>query len=323
MTSNDAGSQATPEASRPDASPPGRLAIIVNPIKIDDLDGVRALAADASAAAGWREPLWYETTPQDPGTGQARAALSDGASVVCPLGGDGTVRAVAEAMVDTGVPMGLLPGGTGNLLARNLGLPVDSLADALDVALTGTDRAIDVGRVSWHSGDEGGHERVFLVMAGMGADAEIMAGANESLKNRVGWPAYLLSGAKQIWSPGFRVTVTVGQQRAHTQHARTVLVGNCGKLQGGLEIIPDAVADDGILDTLVIAPRGIASWAATVTDIVSRHHRGHPRLRRMRGGQVEVRCASAVPAEVDGEPMGEYQGMSVSIAPGALLVRHA
>ena len=121
------------------------------------------------AGLGWAEPLWLETTIDDPGTGQARDAVERGADVVLACGGDGTVRAVAEALAGTGVAMGLVAAGTGNLLARTIGTPQEVVA-ATRVALSGDDRKIDVGRVRV---DDDRHERVFLVMAGTGFDAAI------------------------------------------------------------------------------------------------------------------------------------------------------
>ncbi|EBM0725712.1 diacylglycerol kinase family lipid kinase, partial [Salmonella enterica subsp. enterica serovar Senftenberg] len=153
--------------------------------------------------------LFLETTQKDVGQGQTKQALEQDVDLVCPLGGDGTVRAVAEALVGSDTPMGLLPGGTGNLLARNLDLPVDDLGDALRVALTGQNKRIDVGRLTID--ESGEHERpaqhIFLVMAGLGFDAAIMADAPEGLKAKVGPAAYVVSGAKNLRGPQFKVRV--------------------------------------------------------------------------------------------------------------------
>jgi len=294
-----------------------RWAVVVNPTKFDDLDALQASFATLCSQHGWSEPSWYSTTAEDPGEGQARQALTDGAGLVCPLGGDGTVRSVASGMVDSGVPMGLLPGGTGNLLARNLKLPVDDLEAALIVALTGRDRSIDVGEVTW---DEDA-PAVFLVMAGMGLDAEMMAGVDEGLKKKVGWLAYALSGAKALFRLGFAVRVTADAKRAVSQHARAVVVGNCGELTGGLQLMPDALVDDGRLDTVLAAPNSIAAWLALGLNFLSARRRGHPSLVHLVAERVDVATREPVEAQLDGDAVGARRRMTCTVRALALTVR--
>ena len=296
---------------------PGPWAVVVNPTKFDDLAGVRARVAAICADHGWPEPAWYSTTEDDPGEGQARAALAEGATLVCPLGGDGTVRAVASGLLGSGRPLGLLPGGTGNLLARNLKLPVDDLEVALTVALTGRDHAIDVGEVTW----DGGEPAIFLVAAGMGLDAEMMASVDPALKRRVGWLAYALSGLGAVLRLGFGVRVTADRQRAVSQHARTVLVANCGELAGGLQLIPEAALDDGKLDTVLASPRSVFGWIAIGVDILSRHRRGHPAFVHLVAGRVDVATREPIEAQLDGDAVGRRTRMAAVVRPGALTVR--
>ena len=213
--------------------------------------------------------------------------------------------------------MGLLPGGTGNLLARNLRLPVDDLEAALTVALTGRDVPIDVGEVSW----DGEEPAVFLVMAGMGLDAEMMAGVDEGLKRRVGWLAYGISGARALFRLGFAVRVRSGEQRAVSQHARTVVVGNCGELAGGLQLMPEASLTDGKLDTVLAAPNSIAAWLALGLNFVSAKRRGHPSIVRLVSEQVQVSVRVPVEAQLDGDAVGTRRAMTCTVRPGALPVR--
>jgi YegS/Rv2252/BmrU family lipid kinase len=297
--------------------------VVVNPTKFDDVAAVERRITRQCRELGWDEPLYLETTLKDTGTGQARQAVEDGVSVVCALGGDGTVRAVAQALVGTDTPMGLLPAGTGNLLARNLDLPVDSLEDALTVALTGQNRRIDVGSMTLDASGE--HERpekhIFLVMAGLGFDAAIMADAPEKLKAKVGWPAYFVSGARNLRSPGFRVRVKAGEAEEFTRRTRTVVIGNCGRLLGGLILMPDARIDDNQLDMVVISPKGVVGWAGVAVRVASRRLRGHPRVDHHTARDFRVRADRPQEVQVDGDTVGKARAISAEVVPRSLVVR--
>lgn len=302
-----------------DQPAPQRWAVVMNPSKFSDPARARADVAALCATHGWTEPAWYETTVEDPGEGQAQQAVADGALLVCPLGGDGTVRAVASGLLGSGRPMGLLPSGTGNLLARNLKLPVDDLEGALAIALTGTDLTIDVGEVSWDDDPPA----VFLVMAGMGLDAEMMAGVDDQLKRKVGWLAYAVSGAAALFRLGFGVRVAADRQRAVSQHARTVLVANCGELTGGLQLIPEAILDDGHLDTVLASPRSLSGWLAIALNVISVRRRGHPAFVHMVSERVEVTTRGPIEAQLDGDAVGPRRRMSCRVRPSSLTVRVA
>ena len=314
-----------PDGAEEVVAPLKRAGIIVNPTKYADVQVMRDQVAASCAAQGWGEPLWYETTVVDPGTGQARQAVADGAAVGCARGGDGTVGAVASALVGTETPLGLLPGGTGNLLARNLELPVDSIDKALVVALTGQNARIDVGRLEVDP--SGQHavpdEHCFFVMAGLGFDAEIMAGAGERLKSRVGYGAYVVSGLQNFLGPQFRARISVDGQAEVSRRTRTVVVGNAGRLFGGVVLMPAARLDDGLLDTVVLSPRGIVGWSAVAGHVLTRQRRGHGLIDRYAGREIRITTDSPQEVQLDGDPIGRARSMTARVEPLALVVRVA
>ncbi len=326
------------------------LTVVYNPVKVDDVDAAKQVVASAATRHGWPEPTWIPTTAEETGEKQGREAVESGADVVASLGGDGTVRAVASALVGTDAALGLLPGGTGNLLARNLGLPVDSLEDAVEAMISGSDRRIDVGLV--RTGDSlselgadstagpGGRaddptkgrrdgEDVFLVMTGLGLDGEVMADTNEKVKAVVGWVAYLFAALRKIFGRGFTVAVSASGGPGEVdrpgdrlgRHARTVVIGNCGTLQGGVELMPEARLDDGVLDSVVVAPKGFFGWLSVLAAVATRHRAGHKRLDRLRGREFTVQSKDPVETEIDGDPIGKRRALSVRVLPDSLVVR--
>lgn len=295
----------------------GRVTVVYNPLKVADLAGLQGGARDICAHAGWEAPAWLPTTAADHGTGMARAACARGADLVCALGGDGTVREVADGLAHTGVAMGVLAQGTGNLLARNLGLPHNNFEASLRAVLAGRVRPIDLGRVRFDDGPE----HCFTVIVGMGLDADAIASTQPQLKERIGWPAYILAGLGFLVQKGFNVRTVVDGRTPVSGRARMVLACNCGLLPAGIDLVPEARLDDGQLDMLVFSPRGLAGWAAATIRAVSLHRRGHRIIRHYSCHTGLVTVGRAMRVEVDGDPVGSATTMRIRVDQGAVLVR--
>lgn len=335
-------SEADPEPRRP------LVAFVANPSK-PDVPDLRATVRRACAEQYLPEPLWLETTPEDPGIGQTKDAVARGADVVVALGGDGTVRAVAEALVGTGVPMGLIPVGTGNLLARNLDIPIGDPLAALQVALDGTDRTIDVGwlRVLRFESDvdddiaeaaddlpadtDQPRDHIFLVIAGIGFDAAMVADADDQLKAKVGWVAYFVAGIKHLHGRRLRTVVRLDDEPATPARVRSLLIGNCGRLPGGITLLPDAVLDDGWLDVAAIDTRGgVAGWAQLLGEVVlqgvgvrNQLPAKIGRIDHARAREVHLSVAGGEYVQVDGDVLGQVTELSARVEPAALVVRVA
>ena len=285
-------------------------AVVVNPTKLADRDAFAAAVGNAMREHGWREPLWLETTADDPGRGQALSAVQTGAGLVLACGGDGTVTACAEGVAGSGVPLAVVPIGTGNLLARNVGLPLD-LAEALTVALSGTDRALDSGTANG---------RHFVVMAGLGLDARMLRDTSEPLKRRLGWAAYAVSVLRHLRDRPMRVTVAADNGRPVRLRASAVIVGNVGWLRGGLPLMPDALPDDGLLDAVVLNARGWTAWAALAVHVIMRRT-ASSRLTRISFRELRVDVDRPQPWELDGEFIGQTRELVVSTEQGRFVLR--
>jgi YegS/Rv2252/BmrU family lipid kinase len=294
-----------------------RLAVVLNPAKVEDPDAFRSMVERAAAEAGWSPPTWYTTTVEDPGRSMAEEAAISGAEMVLVCGGDGTVRTVCAELAGTGVSVGVVPAGTGNLLARNLGIPL-FLQAAVDVALHGQDRAIDLVKVS---GDGLGNDEHYMVMAGMGFDAAIMEGAKEHIKARVGWLAYVVAGLRNLAFPAVRVEISVDDGEWTRHRARTVVIGNVGYLQAGMPLLPDAAIDDGVLDVVILHPRRFLSWIPLAVRVLSKGRRTDDTINRMTGSKVALRASHETPRQLDGDPVGPGRELCAECVHGKLLVR--
>ncbi|HET6987668.1 MAG TPA: diacylglycerol kinase family protein [Kribbella sp.] len=287
--------------------------MIVNPIKVPD-DFRRTVEA-AVTERGVDIALWLETTEDDAGVTMAQRAVKDAVDLVVVAGGDGTVRVVCAELAGTDIPVAVLPAGTGNLLARNLGISLD-MDDALTEVLDGTERRIDSVLIE---GDELTSDR-FVVMAGMGLDAAIIADAPDDLKKRVGWAAYVVSTIKNLNHPSVRVEITVDDQPPVRRRARTVVIGNVGTLQANIPLLPDAVPDDGLIDAVLLAPRSVGQWPRLALSLVVKSMR-EQHVQRFTGRRIQVTAVKTVRRELDGDTIADGRSLSASVDPSALVVR--
>jgi diacylglycerol kinase family enzyme len=316
-----------------------RAAIIANPSK-QGIDELRVAVAQAEERQHYAPSLWLETTIEDPGTGQAREAVAAGVDLVVAAGGDGTIRSVAAGLKGTGVPMGLVPLGTGNLFARNLDIPVNDQDDAIVLAFAGVDRQVDVLVADIRRPDGTKESHTSLVMAGIGIDATMIANTNPELKKRVGWLAYVDAGLRSLpASIPFRATWRVDAGRVHRPKASSLLVANLGYLPGNIELIPDAEIDDGQLDVIVLQPRNALGWifvwrkimvenrvlrksalGRQIIDLTGGNKRSEVVYGRGRRVSITIE-GEPQEFEVDGDEFGSIVRADFHIEPRALVVR--
>ncbi|MFF2273596.1 diacylglycerol/lipid kinase family protein [Agromyces sp. NPDC058136] len=321
------------------AHPRLRAAVIFNPSK-QGVDALRAAVGRAEARQSFAPTLWLETTEADPGKGGAHEAVDAGVDLVIAAGGDGTVRSVAAGLRGSGMPMGIVPLGTGNLFARNLDIPVNDIDDAVVLAFSGADRVVDVivAEVTRPNGDDEAH--LSLVMAGIGIDAEMIQNTNPELKKRVGWLAYVDAGLRALpASKPFPAQYRLENRRHHRARVASILVANLGYLPGNIELIPDAEIDDGHLDVVVLQPRNLLGWlfiwrtvfwenrvlrksalGRQFIDLTSGNRRQQIVYRRGRSVELEFE-GGPQEFEIDGDEFGSVVSARFRVDPAALVVR--
>jgi YegS/Rv2252/BmrU family lipid kinase len=258
--------------------------------------------------AGVADPLWYEVPKSRKASKCVKAALEEDAELVIAWGGDGTVQRCIDVLAGTGTPLAIVPAGTANLLATNLGIPTE-IEEAVETALDGTRRRIDVGSFDG--------ER-FAVMAGAGLDAAMIRDADAGLKDRVGRIAYIWTGARNVQEDPFEATIRIDGTGWFDDTASCILVGNVGSLFGGVEAFDDARPDDGMLEVGVVTAEGMVQWARTIARTAVGTTARSPFVQTTRARRIEVKLGRKVLYEIDGGEREKVKSFEIDVEPGAI-----
>ncbi|HLP22462.1 MAG TPA: diacylglycerol kinase family protein [Microbacteriaceae bacterium] len=311
--------------------------VLINPSKVDRSALSLALAS-AEHRLGWGPTVWRETKKSRP---LDRAdILASGPAVVLVAGGDGTVRRTVAALLGTEVPLGIIPSGTGNLLARELHLPLSSLEDALAIALGAEERRLDVIELETESAGGARRRHVSVVLSGVGIDAAMIANTQPHLKRRFGWLAYVDGVRRSLHEIApFHVEITVDGVAVRCRRAMAVLVANLADLPGRLSLAPGTAIDDGELDVIVVQPKRLIDWlfiwrrvswengflrkfelGAQLAELSKGRRRNQLVYRR--GRSVRISLGDEAQAfQIDGDPAGQVRQIRAAVHPVGVRVR--
>jgi len=260
--------------------------------------------------AGVADPIWYEVAKSKYAPKCVRRAVKKGADLIFVWGGDGMVQACIDAVGNDDVPLAILPAGTGNLLARNLGIEQD-IETAVDIGLHGARRTIDVGRING--------ER-FAVMAGTGLDALMIKDAGRDMKDRYGRAAYIWTGAKHLRIKPFQAKIDVDGTRWFEGDTGCVLVGNVGKVFGGVEAFDDASPEDGRLELGVITAKGVTQWTRALVRTAVGSADKSPFVQTTKAKKIRIRLDRKMPYELDGGDQAAVKELKIRVEPAAVTV---
>ena len=265
---------------------------------------------DVLAREGFADPLWYEVTKSKQAPKLARKALAEGADVLFVWGGDGTVQRCIDAVAGKAATVAILPAGTANLLATNLGVPTE-LATAVRVGLHGHRRPIDTGTVN------GEH---FAVMAGAGFDALMIKDADRGMKDRIGRAAYVWTGAKNLTAKRAKATIKVDGKRFFKGRLSCVLVGNVGEILGGIKAFKGARPDDGVLELGVVTAQNPLQWTRTLGRMALGNAGKSPFVRTAKGKKFTIGFDRNFPYELDGGARPGATKLRVRVHPASVSI---
>ncbi len=262
------------------------------------------------ARHGVSEPDWHEVPKSRKAPKRVERALEHGAELIFVWGGDGMVQRCVDVVAGTDVALAIVPAGTANLFASNLGIPQD-IEQAVAIGLEGDRRRLDVGRFN----GEG-----FAVMAGAGFDARMIRDADGGLKDRLGRVAYVWTGSKNLRMPPFRARIRVDGDLWYEGKASCILVGNVGELFGGIEAFEGASPDDGLLDLGIVKADGLVQWLRTLATTAVGTPTNSPFVQATKARSVKVKLDRKTRYELDGGDRTKVKRFDVKVEPAAVTV---
>jgi diacylglycerol kinase (ATP) len=259
---------------------------------------------------GVTDPLWIEVDKSRKAPKQIRYALDHGADLIFIWGGDGMVQRGVDVLAGTDATMAIVPAGTANLFASNLGIP-KHIDAAVEVGLNAARRKLDVGRLNGE---------MFAVMAGVGFDARVIRDATPEMKHALGRSAYVWAGAKNLRTKPFDAKVVVDGEEWYEGPASLVLFGNVGNAFAGVKAFADAQPDDGLLEIGVGSAHGVFQWGRTLARSATGGIQKSRFVHMTKGRKAEVKLSRKVLYELDGGDREKRKTFRVDVQPSAMTV---
>lgn len=310
---------------------------------------IEAALGEALNSLNWEPTLWFPTSAEETGGVQALRAVAQNVTHILVAGGDGTLRQVLDTLASDdssnhehsgqqigNVTIGIIPSGTGNVLARTLKLDLYNINAAVKRGLLGNRHPLDLGLAKVIYPDGNRAEHYFSVMAGMGLDAKIMQNTNKKLKNAIGWVAYFESGIRALPVYFEKMLVTVDSREPRKLKVVSLLIGNAGWLPGNISLMPDAKLDDGLLDVAAVGPRRFWNWIDFWSRVGFANANIRPNkigrqlmdaaanvktLENLTGSRIRVTPERAVHLQLDGDAIGLVVEAEFVVLPKAVIFR--
>ncbi|XVV11309.1 diacylglycerol/lipid kinase family protein [Actinoplanes sp. CA-131856] len=291
---------------------PRKIAVVAHQRKTlgGGLDELRRRLTDT----GVEDLLWCEVPKSKKAPEQVRKVIKAKPDLLVVWGGDGMVQRSIDVLArekgGAKIPLAIMPAGTGNLLASNLGIPAD-LEQAVEIALQGDHHRIDLGKLNGE---------YFGVMAGVGFDGAMINDADRNMKDRLGKLAYVWAGVRHVNGAAPQAQIKIDGNDWFEDEASCVLIGNVSKITGGIKAFDDAKPDDGWLDVGVATAQGALQWARALGTMAVGRSDSSPFVRTTRARQIEVKLKSKMEYELDGGARTKTKTFTAKVAPAAVKI---